>query len=327
MSIETNIEKNTTNTVCAVVVTYNRKNLLLECLEALLKQTRPVDAIYIIDNFSNDGTPELLKENGYITESPPENISEPWGKEFKIKNLTDEKPVKIHYVRINENTGGAGGFYEGVKRGYEKGYDWLWLMDDDAEPNLNALEILLENSDNNIAALCPIILGKDNNYQFYHHKIFQKINLKEKPVIDTIKNLNSLTEIDANAFVGPLINSNFIKRIGFPMKNLFILGDDTEYTYRLHTAGKLLLCKNAVINHKDDHFVKYNEKILQKQFYYIRNKIIFIKKFSKYNFIAYSYIVFTAIRTSASLLIKYRLYKYFLMPINAIIKGFSFKLK
>ena len=66
------------NTVCAVVVTYNRKNLLLECLEAIRKQTRPVDAIYIIDNASTDGTPEVLKENGYILELPPFNLSEPY---------------------------------------------------------------------------------------------------------------------------------------------------------------------------------------------------------------------------------------------------------
>ena len=38
------------DTVCAVVVTYNRKELLLECLEALRKQTRPVQGIYLIDN-------------------------------------------------------------------------------------------------------------------------------------------------------------------------------------------------------------------------------------------------------------------------------------
>jgi GT2 family glycosyltransferase len=50
-------------TVCAVVVTYNRKELLIECLDALCKQTRPIDAMYIIDNFSNDGTAELLLEN------------------------------------------------------------------------------------------------------------------------------------------------------------------------------------------------------------------------------------------------------------------------
>ncbi len=39
-------------TVCAVVVTYNRKELLIECLNALCKQTRPIDAVYVIDNFS-----------------------------------------------------------------------------------------------------------------------------------------------------------------------------------------------------------------------------------------------------------------------------------
>ena len=51
--------------VAAVVVTYNRKELLMECLEALLRQTRPLQAIYIIDNASTDGTPELLHREGY----------------------------------------------------------------------------------------------------------------------------------------------------------------------------------------------------------------------------------------------------------------------
>ena len=116
-------------TVCAVVVTYNRKTLLLECLEALRKQTRPVDGIYIIDNASTDETPEVLKESGYIPELPPSELAEPYEIEHQISNLVNGEPIKIFYVRMHENTGGAGGFYEGVKRGYEKGYDWLWLMD------------------------------------------------------------------------------------------------------------------------------------------------------------------------------------------------------
>ena len=47
--------------VSAVVVTFNRKELLIECLEALRRQTRPLDALYIIDNASTDGTEELLE--------------------------------------------------------------------------------------------------------------------------------------------------------------------------------------------------------------------------------------------------------------------------
>ena len=145
-------------TVCAVVVTYNRKELLIECLDALCKQTRPIDAMYIIDNFSNDGTAELLLENGYLAELPPENLNEPFQMEIdfdnsKLLGVFDngiesreakiENFIKIYYVRMNENTGGAGGFYEGVKKGYEKGYDWLWLMDDDGIPKNDCLELLL----------------------------------------------------------------------------------------------------------------------------------------------------------------------------------------
>lgn len=86
--------------VAAVVVTYNRKELLRECLNALLNQTRPLDEIIVIDNASTDGTQEMIaKEFPYIT-----------------------------YVLMSENIGGAGGFHEGMKLAYEKGYDWIWVF-------------------------------------------------------------------------------------------------------------------------------------------------------------------------------------------------------
>ena len=47
------------NTVCTVVVTYNRKDLLIKCIESLVNQTLKPQAIYIVDNNSTDNTPEL----------------------------------------------------------------------------------------------------------------------------------------------------------------------------------------------------------------------------------------------------------------------------
>jgi rhamnopyranosyl-N-acetylglucosaminyl-diphospho-decaprenol beta-1,3/1,4-galactofuranosyltransferase len=165
------------DSVCAVVVTYNRKNLLIECLEALRKQTRPIQGIYLIDNASTDGTPELLLEKGYISELPPKNVEEPWEKEFTIQNLTNGEEIKLYYVRMHENTGGAGGFYEGAKRGYERGYEWLWLMDDDAEPKEDALEILsIYFKDSNIVALAGSVLLPNRTISIYHRG---KINLKK----------------------------------------------------------------------------------------------------------------------------------------------------
>ncbi|HOP95653.1 MAG TPA: glycosyltransferase family 2 protein [Dictyoglomaceae bacterium] len=242
-------------TVCAVVVTYNRKNLLFKCLEALLKQTRPIDAIYIIDNFSNDGTPEALKENGYITDLPPENVSEPWEKEFETKNLTDGKPVKIHYVRMNKNTGGAGGFYEGVKRGYERGYDWLWLMDDDAEPREDALEKLSKYFDNDaLSALASSVVLTNGIISYNHRRSHinsnQNYPLSQKPLeLRAYENL--YVEIDMASFVGILVNRRAIEKIGYPRKEFFIHHDDVEYCIRLRQVGKILLIPDSVIIHKE----------------------------------------------------------------------------
>ncbi|GAA6756682.1 hypothetical protein Thermus77420_21580 [Thermus thalpophilus] len=101
--------------VCAVIVTHNRKELLRECLRAVLAQTRPVDHILVVDNASTDGTADMLRE------------------EFS----------QVEVLRLPENQGGAGGFHEGMKRAYELGYEWMWLMDDDALPSRTALEELL----------------------------------------------------------------------------------------------------------------------------------------------------------------------------------------
>lgn len=42
--------------VIAVVVTYNRKKLLLECLDAIFQQTYSISRLILIDNCSTDGT-------------------------------------------------------------------------------------------------------------------------------------------------------------------------------------------------------------------------------------------------------------------------------
>ena len=75
--------------IAAVIVTYNRKKLLGENIRMLLKQTKLVDKIFIVDNCSTDGTAEYLQENGW--------------KESK----------RFIYIKTESNIGGAGGFYTG----------------------------------------------------------------------------------------------------------------------------------------------------------------------------------------------------------------------
>lgn len=281
--------------VCAVVVTYNRKNLLIECLEALQKQTRPIQGIYLIDNASTDGTPELLLEKSYITELPPKDLKEPWEKEFEIKNLTDGSPIKIHYVRMHENTGGAGGFYEGVKRGYEKGYDWLWLMDDDAEPKEDALEklSLFFHNDETIGLASAVLLPDNSIATSHRGKIdFENIfPLIQKP-LDTTDYQKKIIKVDFASFVGLLLKRDAIENSGFPKREFFIYHDDVEYCLRLQSFGKILLITDSIIIHKENSknypiksfFGRMSERRfsnINSLYYNIRNIIWLTNKYSK----------------------------------------------
>lgn len=259
--------------VCAVVVTYNRKELLMECLEALLKQKRPLDAIYIVDNASTDGTPGSLQEKGYI--------DDPDG---SIKTIEDHggNPVKTVYVRMKENTGGAGGFHEGIRRAHTEGYDWIWVMDDDVEPLDDTLEKLLraaEKIPEDVSAVAPV--------RFFRGSLFN-LETKTFDFRNPLKHFtyNVITEDDLNeeyfrvaaiSFEGPLIRGDAIERIGYPDRDLFIIADDTDYAIRLQTYGSIYMISGARLIKK----VAGDGGFSWKDFYYLRNLVYLDMKYGE----------------------------------------------
>lgn len=108
--------------VNAVIVTFNKLNLLKECLDGLLNQKdiQGIDLqIYVVDNDSTDGTREFLMN-------------------------CESHLEQIHTIFNSENIGGAGGFYTGIKAAMKNDVDYLWLMDDDTIPDLTALSCLIQ---------------------------------------------------------------------------------------------------------------------------------------------------------------------------------------
>ena len=128
------------NKVAAVVVTYNRIELLKECIKALQQQTYPCD-ILIVDNASTDGTEEYIN---------------------KIEKDYDN----LHYKNTGANIGGAGGFNFGMRWAVEAGYEYVWVMDDDCLPYTDALEKLI-NADGILKGkygwLASAVLWKDGH--------------------------------------------------------------------------------------------------------------------------------------------------------------------
>ena len=248
--------------VIAVTVTYNRTETLRKTIEALSNQKYELEKIIVVDNNSNEEHKGRLRE---------------------IESNND----LVEVIWREDNLGGAGGFHYGMKEALEKyDPDWYWIMDDDAYPRADCLEKLFEDGKNlkDIGFLAPAIYGIDNNkYQMYHHKFISKNKVNDITAVNEYESLNNITEIEANAFVGPLFSRKAVNSVGIPDKGLFIYGDDTEYTYRVTRKFKGYVIKNAVINHQDP---PYQGKVVApqawwKEYYMFRNRFLFIDKFAE----------------------------------------------
>ncbi|MCM8807765.1 MAG: glycosyltransferase, partial [Candidatus Omnitrophica bacterium] len=180
---------------------------------------------------------------------------------------------KLYYVRMHENTGSSGGFHEGVKRAYEKGYDWFWLMDDDAEPKEDALEKLLNwrEFDNETLALSCLKVDDQGKIQWQHSgwEEVKKINHNMIKPISENDLKKGVLEVDFSSFVGFLISKRAIQQIGFPRKEFFIHHDDVEYSFRIRDIGKILLVSDSIIKHKYESIKSYNPRVI---------KILFLRK-------------------------------------------------
>ena len=109
----------TSNKYAIVIVTYNRIQILQECVEKAYRQTTPAQSIIIINNASTDGTQTYLKE------------------------LAAESPI-YDIINLSQNIGGAGGFSKGIERAVQKDVESVLLIDDDAMLEEDYMEKLLK---------------------------------------------------------------------------------------------------------------------------------------------------------------------------------------
>lgn len=243
--------------VVAVTVTFNSSHYIKRAIEALVSQTYPVEKIIVVDNNS--------KETDYV----------------KLQEL-NEKYEQVEFVWLKENSGGAGGFQAGMQYAYER-YDpeWYWIMDDDAFPRQECLERLMEHQgiDDKVGFLAPLIYGIDKNeYQLYHHKNMSKYLDYEFHPISNLETMEDIVSIEATAFAGPVISKQAIETVGVADGELFIYGDDTEYTYRVTRQFKGYIVKNAIINHQDppENSGILSPKTWWKDYYMYRNRLLFV---------------------------------------------------
>ncbi len=277
-------------TIAAVVVTYNRKELLGACLESLLKQTFPLDAIYIIDNCSTDGTYNALLAADRITAVATSGSATSESVKTVPLPTRPERRVDIRYVRLPENTGGAGGFHEGVRRGVEAGFHWLWLMDDDLLPTPQALAALVAKKETLATAsgrpflLNSLVLSQDHRDDDTLAFPLQELSAKGYPKLRVYH--WHLSDIQGQApeglyrwacpFNGTFLPASAVARIGLPNKDFYIRGDEKDFLWRAARALDIYTVLDSKVYHPQPQDAAFDWK----QYYNIRNMLIVNRHFN-----------------------------------------------
>lgn len=239
-----------------VVVTYNRLALLKEAIDSLRNQIYTNREIVVVNNGSTDGTQEWLNAQKDII------------------------------VITQQNLGGAGGFFTGMKYVAEHDYDYCWIMDDDVVCQTDALQELVNayNRKPNIGFVCSKVIGINGCPMNTPTVDDRPSSNGDADFTDLIT--ESMIKVKTATFVSVLCSVKTIKEVGLPYKEFFIWGDDTEYTNRISLNHECYMACRSVVVHKRAiqgplFFETETNPLRQKMYFYMMRNDAFIE--FKYN--------------------------------------------
>lgn len=174
--------------VTVVIVTRNNCTMLAHLLEQLYAQSSPPDTIVVVDNASSDGTDRIVPK----------------------------KFPSVRYKRLTTNTGSAGGYYTGFLEAMHEPPEFIWTLDDDVEPDTNALKFLVTG---------------------FEKLSSQGITLGAARSVTTPGRYTVPTPLYITPWRGTLFSAKAIAQVGLPNPDYFLYGEDLEYALRLRKSG------------------------------------------------------------------------------------------
>ncbi|EOE6853421.1 glycosyltransferase, partial [Cronobacter sakazakii] len=228
--------------------------------------------------------------------------------------------IEYHIVKHDKNLGSAGGFGSGLNYACSKFAEnsWFLLLDDDNKLEKNAVSALQEciniKGESN-AFIClredrpqykkfsqfndqSILLGEPNSFMLFSIRAYIKRRLRMDSETMPAAPRESLIRCPCGPYGGLAINAKDVKKIGFPLNELYLYHDDTEYTLRLQRQGiSLWLVKDAKISDLEQ---SWGDTKPQKKFsisafeadsfrvhYSYRNRVFIEKKYLVNNKLSY----------------------------------------
>lgn len=242
------------------IVTFNRIDKLKITLSAFDNQTVLPGKIVVVNNGSTDGTDKYLKE---------------WAK----KKSKYERIV----IDLDTNTGGSGGFATGTKYLLDHKSDWIWVSDDDAYPDKDALKNAVEYLENHdtkdISAICGQVIKNDGTTDYGHRRTVKKGLIRVKfPFSKPSDYEKEEFEIDIFSYVGTIMNAKMMKKVGIINKDFFIYQDDADHSLRMRKVGRIICIPSIKVTH-DVVESNVDVSVYTWKTYYLHRNCLFLYKY------------------------------------------------
>lgn len=280
--------------IAAVIVTYNRCDMLARCLDHLQHQVLAGDIkldVLVVDNASTDATATVVAKRAASlargdTQSPAGALS------------------AINYYNTGANLGGAGGFACGMRIAVEAGYDYLWVMDDDCLPDPGALQALLDaaatldagqpgGAESNVARqnnIQPDIASDAPTWGYLSsvaHWVDNTpctMNIQRHPLLHSIQDFSpDLQPCTLASFVSLFVPAAVVREVGLPYAEFFIWTDDWEFTRRIsrhrpcYVVGTSTVVHASATNNPGNIYTDPPER-LNRYHYIYRNDVVLYRE-------------------------------------------------
>jgi GT2 family glycosyltransferase len=253
----------------ALVLTYNRKEVVSRCLTAIMAQAEPVDEVIVLDNGSTDGTCEFLRTSGLLNNFP------------------------IVLYRVSENLGPSGGVAVLFRLFKERACDWLWYLDDDtiAEPDalkeLKAAYTANFSRPEEVGFLKSMVVSADGSANGLPEADLRTTPGYSPSWADRLA--GGLVKVRWSGFNSILLPRSTLVEVGDIRPEFYFAGEDIDFTFRItdvlpgYLVGRSKATHLCAESGRFSSLLEKNPERISMGAYYYRNNLYF-----RYNYYSLS---------------------------------------
>jgi len=247
--------------VFIIILSWNRLNDTLECVESVKKIDYRNFEIMVVDNGSTDGSAEVVEK--------------------RYPNIT--------LIKNERNVGYAIGNNRGIEKALEMGCEYVFLLNNDTTIDAACLNELVRiaESDAHIGAVGPKIYLYQNPAIVWYAggeilfreaiSVSRGLFKKDRPSYNTIREVSFITGC------AMLVKRKAIEEVGLLDPDYISYMEDTDWCWRMRQKGfKLVYVPSARVYHKVSQSfgnTAYNEKTM---YLMGRNAVLFVKKYGTF---------------------------------------------